>query len=428
MAAVASLNGKIPPLKKVDFDYDFEKIVCKKLRAFVNSFYITQQTRIKIGNAICQNVYQKSLDIKPGEKVTKEEMDKKQQKLLNILKQDYKTVMDGIVGERVMISQVRNKIAKCDLQILSDAAEFLLIDQWMQLDKIEDKSGRNLDTAIQNVMMWEHYFKHISAIGSKLAGVMLSYLDIEKGHYPSSFHRYVGLIPGCDGLGISRKKQHMVEKPYTDKAGNEQTNMRADYNVWVRSKLVFSMIDSLRKQEGKNKNMKNNVYMPLLRAYKQRLATDPFRQAIVMIKNKKPILIWPESCDWVFHLGFEKGTERIHLEGGKIYSPKELNIAIPDQVMAKLKNAKPETETPLYAPGRIDAMARRKTCQFILTDLHVNWRRNLGLQHIEPYHSGKLGFRQHYHIMVDEQLTPLMSYDYDHIADPFRPMVGGYEI
>ncbi len=169
-----------------------------------------------------------------------------------------------------------------------------------------------------------------------MAGVIISEIDISKAKYPSSLWAYAGLDVGSDGQGRSRRKEHLVDRTYINKAGNEATRVGITFNPFLKTKLMGVLASSFLR-------VKDSPYADIYRAYKHRLENHP-------------------------KYGIANDAARV----------------------AEVK----EKDDHKYAPkGHRHNMALRYMVKRFLVDLYNNWRRLEGLPVAPEYSEGKLGMK-----------------------------------
>lgn len=419
------LNGVIPPAPNTGYDRETEEKVYNKLNAAVNGYYITQKTRISTGNILAGNFRQTVLDTAPGEKVDEEKLEKEKKKLLDKVRSDYKMITAGIAAEVVVSMSSRNFTKAMNnveepLEVISSEEEFRLANNFMNLVAAEAAAEKNLKSMVENTMMWNWYFSQnpdMKGIGHTIAGIILSSFDIHKAPYVSSLLRYAGLITAKDGRGISARKDHLVEKEYVDKNGSIKTKMSLDYNKRVQSKLLTLVPAGLRKG-------KNQVYVPIMDAYKHRLKIDPARQCKFVRKDKDTYgIVWEQDCNQF--VNFADGEwNKVPRIGGKFYPHDPSNgIWVHPENRKQMINNNVD-ELPVFPLGRIEAMTKRYAVKIVLTDLYFNWKRFCNLKWFLPWNADKLGHKRHFRIMHEGKLQVVDDFHPEMIADPTIPLVG----
>ncbi len=203
------------------------------LRSMVRGTYDIQELRIQMGNRLVGN-FKVKLGIDPGTK-EKDLSDKKKQSLLGKLRKEYTRITDGIV-----------KLDPEGDGIISTASELTLIGHYIALLKQEKEQFLTLGKELKQFPIWMNYLKDVKGVGPAMGAVMISEFDIYKADYPSSLWAYGGLdvvtdpkrCTIADGLGRSKKENHLITVKYRDKKGKDATRRSITFNPLLKTKLV----------------------------------------------------------------------------------------------------------------------------------------------------------------------------------------------
>ena len=235
------------------------------LRTQVRGVYDLQKLRIQMGNRIVANVKARDMGNKPSVPES-EALDKEDKKYLDRLRADYKKIMDGLQE----IPTPRKFVA---IGLISDYAFLSLFDQYVQMEKMEERQFALLEKSLQEFPVWTHYLKEVRGIGPALAGIIISEIDITKAKYPSSLWKYAGLdtVNTEDGrnVGRSRKKESLVKKVYINKDGEEAERDSITFNPFLKTKLIGVAGSSFLRVGEKG------VYAKIYNDYKNRLTHRP---------------------------------------------------------------------------------------------------------------------------------------------------------
>jgi hypothetical protein len=219
------------------------------LRSLVRSSYDIQALRIQTGQRIVSN-----FKVKLGQAPSKPEAElgKEAKKILADLRVSYERITDGAKNFPKI------KHFKAD-GIITDYTELCLIRQYFNLLKEEEEHFDQLGQVLTTFPLYVKFLSTVRGIGPALAGVILSEFDIkdyckhgEYGWrcaetdpgavhhkvYVSSLWKYAGMSVMSDGLGQSRRKEHMVDAFYRDGKGKVQTKKSIGYNPWLKTKLL----------------------------------------------------------------------------------------------------------------------------------------------------------------------------------------------
>jgi hypothetical protein len=303
------------------------------LRMMVRGAYDLQALRMQAGLRLCANFRAKlkeDIPVVDGE-VPPDELSDDAIKVIDLLKDSYRRLTDGIAQNRTLPSQ---KGFTGD-ELISTFTELTLVDQYIRLESQETLQFRQMTATLEKIPIYINYLDHQRGIGPAMAGALIATLDPQKARYVSSFWKFCGLDVGADGRGRSRRAEHLVERAYTDKNGKQATRMSVTYNPWLKSKL-FTLAASFMRS--------NSPWREIYDGYKHRLMTDPMREKID-VKEWKKCYAAGEDC----------------------------------------KN--------LWTPGRIDMAAKRYMLKMFLAELWTTWRKLEGLPVTETYQEAKLGHR-----------------------------------
>jgi len=106
---------------------------------------------------------------------------------------------------------------------------------------------KRLAGVLDEFPIWNEFLVDVRGCGPMMAGVLISSLDPHKAKYPSSFGKYIG-IDVVNGVGRSKRKEHLVETEYKDKEGNTKTKMGITFNPWAKTKIVGVLGTSFIRQ------------------------------------------------------------------------------------------------------------------------------------------------------------------------------------
>ena len=229
------------------------------IRTVVRGAYDIQKLRIQTGNRIVGN-FKVKLGQEPGTK--EEDMDLDAQILLDKLRVDYDLITDGVVE----LPPVKKFKAT---GIISTYTELVLVDQYFRLAASEKRHFKQLERVLQEYPIYNEFLLDVRGVGPAMAGVIVSEIDITKCEYPSSIWKYAGLDVADNGAGRSRKKEHLVEKEYTDKEGNLATRAGITFNPFLKTKLIGVLGTSFIKQPADK-----CVYREIYDNYKHRLENN----------------------------------------------------------------------------------------------------------------------------------------------------------
>lgn len=295
----------------------------QEIRILTRGAYDVQKLRIQMGNRVVAN-FRVKLGQAPSTPET--ELDDVGKEVLDKLRASYKKITDGVV-------RIPSGSKFKGDEIISTYTEFALVAEYLALEKVEDDHFNRLKKVVEEHPIWEAFLLGVKGIGPAMAGVLISELDPYEARTISCFWAYAGLDVCDDGRGRSRRQEHLVERTYTNRSGEEATRLGISFNPFLKTKLIGVCGSSFLRAGGK--------YAGIYRDYKYRLENH-VKYGIANDEARKA-------------------------EMGALYAPK-----------AHRHN-----------------MAIRYACKIFLQDLWLKWREIEGLELTEPYAVAKLGYRPH---------------------------------
>ncbi len=299
------------------------------LKLMVKGAYDLQALRMQAGLRLCANFRAKLKDLPGDDEEVEDELSAEALKVIDLLKASYRRLTDGVARNRMLPAE---KGFAGD-ELISTFTELTLVDQYIRLELQETVQFRQMEATLAKIPIYTNYLCYQRGIGPALAAVLITTFDPYKARHVSSFWKYAGLDVGPDGRGRSRRAEHLVERSYVDKNGNEATRQGVTYNPWLKTKL-FTLAGSFMRSA--------SPWREAYDGYKHRLMTDPAREKCTIVEWKKR-----------------------HKAG--------------------------EDLSQVWPPGRIDMAAKRFMVKAFLAELWTTWRKLEGLPVTPTYHEGKLG-------------------------------------
>jgi len=304
------------------------------LRLMTKGAYDLQALRMQAGLRLCANFRSRLTDQQPESEDDDAEMSEAAIKVIDELKASYKRLTDGVARNRTL---PKYDGFKGD-SLISDYAELVLIDQYIALESQEAKQFRQLVGTLETIPIYQSYLKDQIGVGPAMAAVLISYLDPHKARHVSSFWKYAGLDVASDGAARSRRKEHLVERTYINKAGDEATRVGITYEPFLKTKLIGVLGSSFLRT--------GSPWRKTYDDYKNRIVNDPNRIKI-------------DVSEW------------------------------------KKKHKAGEDMRKYWPPARINRAAIRYMVKMFLAEFWANWRKLEGLPVSDPYPVAKLGMRPH---------------------------------
>lgn len=225
------------------------------LKTIVRGAYDIQKLRIQMGNRIVGN-FKSKLGQTPSK--TEETIDAEGKKILKDLRGSFKKITDGIKG----LPKQRGFAGD---EVIDSYTELVLLAQYLDLERSEANHFKMLGDVLNEYVIYVDFLEQVRGIGPALAGVIVSEIDITKATYPSSLWAYAGLDVASDGKGRSRRKEHLIDSEYINKAGEIATKKGITFNPFLKTKLVGVMGPSFLKSG------KDGEYAKVYYEYRNRL-------------------------------------------------------------------------------------------------------------------------------------------------------------
>lgn len=300
------------------------------LRLMVRGAYDLQAVRMQVGLRLCANFRSRLGEPEDEGPPADEDLSEAAIKVLDRLKESYKRLTDGVARNRTLPTE---RGFEGDA-IISTHTELVLVDQYIRLEAQEASQFRQMVGVLERVPIYVEYLKGVTGVGPAMAGVLLTYLDPHRAPRVSSFWAYAGLDVGPDGRGRSRRKEHLVERSYTDRSGKPATRVGITYQPFLKTKVMGVLGGSFLRT--------GSPWRQAYDGYKHRIETDPARVKI-------------EVGAW----------KKAHAAG--------------------------EPTEHLWTPGRIHTAATRYMVKMFLADFWAKWRALEGLEVTPTYHEAKQG-------------------------------------
>lgn len=399
------------------------------VRPIVRGIEQLQRLRIQTGNRIAAT-YMRRWENSIADAKTKEEREKLQKQfdsVTNQLKKEYLRITDGLVleGTDYIYAKLPKKKDFIPTPLISSYAELLLIDQYIRMINDEETNMAQLTGVLEEVPIYTKFLKHIKGVGPKMAGVIISEIDITKAKYVSSLWKLAGLdtvIYGyyLDGAG----KEHAVHVDdiltwYADH-GDEDTPMKVNgyevkYKTKGRGMDKLSLIDRPYLNKDKEECFKKSItFNPYLKTKLVGVLLPSFLKSSALVVDGKRMGgaaraalaenaygfvakgTPKEQKDAVLNLLKDKGhaVEEQHSKYGKIYYDYRyrMEMKIAAGTMEKL------------TPSHLHARAARYAVKEFLRDLYVAWKHLAGLPIYAGYETAKLGYTHKHEHELFEQL------------------------
>ena len=310
------------------------------LRLMVRGAYDLQALRMQSGLRLCSNFRERlkekvEADTDDDGELYGEggvaEISEDGLKVIDELKSSYRRLTDGVARNRTLPQQS----GFSGDGLISNFTELVLVSQYIDLELQESKQFRQMTATLEVIPIYQAFLKAERGIGPAMAAVLITYFDPAKARHVSSFWKYAGLDVAPDGAARSRRKEHLIEREYTDRNGAQATRLSTTYNPWLRMKLLGGLAPSFLRSASPRRELYDN--------YRHRITTDPHRHKVSVAEWKR-----------AFHAGEEVSN--------------------------------------LWPPGRIHKAALRYMVKIFLVDLWRIWREIEGLPVTPTYNEARRGY------------------------------------
>lgn len=252
------------------------------IRTMTRGVYDLQKLRIQTGLRLCANFRSKLGLIKApaepdAEPEPESEKDEEAKKLIELLKEEYGRLTEGVVAKR---NEMPDKTKFTGGELISSFIEFQLVHQYIGVEKQERLAFRQLGDALERLPIWTEYLSKVVGVGPATAAVLVTYFDIEHAHHPSLFWAYAGLDVGPDGYGRSRREEHLIDREYKAKDGSIKTRRSVTYEPWLKARLYGALGTSFMRKV-------DSPWRLVYDGYKHRLLTDPRKRKVTLIEYKR---------------------------------------------------------------------------------------------------------------------------------------------
>ena len=242
-----------------------------KVRAAIKCYYDFEQVRIATGNRIVT-----SFNIQNGQEPSqkKEDMNDDMQKAIKLYEQEYQRITDAYVNNKATIKNIikNNQGENTDLMLnfIKDDSDYKMINAYVETHKLEKDMEKVVKYALEGVPIYDEFLSKVKGCGPLMAGVIITYLDIYKAKYKSSFIKYVGIDTYYDEkkgkvVGTSMSRTEMVQ--YVDKNGEIKEKKSITYQPFLKTKLMGVLADLFIKT--------GSDYAVPYYEYKNRKVNDP---------------------------------------------------------------------------------------------------------------------------------------------------------
>jgi hypothetical protein len=395
----------------------------------VRGVYDLQKIRIMLGNRITGNFKAKLGQTPDG--ASEETLAKEDKKILDMLRESYRRITDGIVIEHTDSDMAEEGVVgklptpkkfKGD-EIISTYTELVLVDQYMTLLADEASHFRKIDNVLKMQPIYTQFLSKVRGIGPAMAGVIISEIDIYKSEYPSSLWKYAGLdvvtigiytndegkeisIPAyeveawcernSDGVeylaegkypvtlkqvGRSRRDFCLEMRPYVDKEGNDQMRRSITFNPWLKTKLIGVLGTSFLRAgtatvDGKKCGTAKRLALAIEEGFIPPKTSKSKDETVLAEQDVEDVNVDHKVCEYLRMRGHEVVVE-------------------PSPYAQHYYDYKFRLEQSPFHKEKTDAhrhnMAIRFAVKRFLVDLYNHWRGLEGLPVAPEFSEGKLG-------------------------------------
>ena len=263
-------------MKRVYGDFDIEKYERYQnnkelVRAAINSYYEFEKVRISIGNRIVS-----SFNIQNGQAPSqkKEDMNDDALKQIKVFEKEYQRITDAYVENKhrikTIIKENQGDDSNLKLTHIKDITDYYMIDAYVGILEKEENLKSVVESYLKEVPVYDKFLKNVKGCGPLMSAVIITYLDIYKAKYVSSFIKYAGIDTYYNEekgkmVGTTKSRIEVVE--YIDKNGEVKTKNSITYQPFLKTKLLGVLAGSFIKT--------GSDYATAYYEYKNRKLNDP---------------------------------------------------------------------------------------------------------------------------------------------------------
>lgn len=394
-----------------------------QIRAMTRGAYDLQSLRIQSGLRLCAN-YRAKLGQTGG--MSEEEMDDDARKVIDVLRDSFKRLTDGIAKNRTL----PKKEGFQGDEIISNYTELALVLQYLELERVERQQFNQLEAVLVDFPIYSEFLVGVRGIGPAMAAVILSEFDITRARYPSSMWAYAGLdvVSHWELTGSSwvrRKIGQNSQQPAISyepvrpfllelpPRADDDYSHRSDFNGPVQvgeqvHRVSYYHDHETRQQHGVLTIEQDGWALQL--DYKHVTTGGRSRKKIHLVKreyvNKDGVVSERDSITynpWLktklmgvvatsflrsaspYRQHYDNYKHRIESDESRIKKP----TLTKDEAAAAIEAGAPKED--VWSKGRIHQASLRYMVKMFLCDLYNAWRPLEGLPVMPTYHEGKLG-------------------------------------
>lgn len=155
-----------------------------------------------------------------------EKLEKEYAVALDAVKSEYKRITDEVIENNYKKGKAGNLPTPKKFQpsnLINSYSELLLVDQYLRLVDNEEINIGQLEYALDEYPIYTYYLQKIAGVGPKIAGVIISEIDIYQTKYVRNLWAYAGL-------------DTVIYGEYTDNKGVVNTVTMSEINAYYRDR------------------------------------------------------------------------------------------------------------------------------------------------------------------------------------------------
>jgi NAD-dependent DNA ligase len=403
------------------------------MKALFHGFKDLQQLRIQQGNRLCANFYSR-LGIAPG--TSPDKLAGKNANIIKRVRSDMKLITDAILEEKKKRPNIIKIMKKVGTELISTAVDISLAENYVKFQEMEEDTKKAIQKELENFDIWNKYLVHVPGIGPAIAGGVISFLNIRKARYASSFWKYCGV----DAMPFTEEPEAeyrlILDEPWPVKGGTR----KADRYRTLLDEESGEELTHINDFEFVFKKGKNEVICASLEGFEHFEEGDLIcplngkrenaQRIIEKTDEPSPKGVFGEGRGRLKHHLIERdyidGNGKITKKLGLTFNPRAKTLFVgimPDVLLKQNKHYNkiywdkknyyisdprrhhPQTGEHLLADGHITMMARRYMAKMFLQNLWVAWKQIENLPMARgPYHIEKLGLSEHPDPWFDKEL------------------------
>lgn len=166
------------------------------------------------------------------------------------------TAIDSLVSEKKEESEKTGKL----IPVISTDIEFTMMKSYVDTALMEERNFKNLHKLLMRFPIYSEFLDKVTGIGPAIGGMFVAEVDIHRADTVSKLYAMSGIDAAWDGRGRSRRKEHLVQREYTNKDGEQDTKNSITFNPDFKTKFLGVLPGLLIRAEANPKVINKSPY------------------------------------------------------------------------------------------------------------------------------------------------------------------------